>query len=133
MQEPSIFTKIINGEIPCHKVYEDEVTLAFLDIHPLHEGHVLIVPKKQVEFVWDLEDIDYQAVMSVAKKVALRQREVLGVPYVGQLVVGTDVPHAHVHVVPFHRPTDIHDAFTTRDEVEPDHAALAMVAERLAL
>ncbi|HEX6416036.1 MAG TPA: HIT domain-containing protein, partial [Candidatus Saccharimonadales bacterium] len=69
MQE-SIFTKIINGDIPSHKVYEDDKTFAFLDIHPISTGHVLVVPKKQVEFLWDLDDEDYQAVMNTSKMLA---------------------------------------------------------------
>ena len=95
MQE-SIFTKIINGEIPCHKIYEDNDTFAFLDIHPIVRGHTLIVPKKQVEFLWDLDDATYQAVMATAKKLALHFREVLDVPYVGEKVIGVrDVHDAH--------------------------------------
>lgn len=129
-QEPSIFTKIINGEIPCHKVYEDERTLAFLDIDPIQPGHVLVVPKTQVEFVWDLEDVDYQAVMSTSKKVALRLKGVMGRPYVGELVVGTDVPHAHVHLIPFTVPAEMKRLAPSGNE--PDHAALAEIAVKLA-
>src|SRR6266496_201625 len=97
----SLFTKIIKGEIPCHKIYEDDKTFAFLDIHPKTPGHTLVIPKKQVEFLWDLEDEDYQAVMATCKKVAKRIRQVLSSPYIGELVVGIDVPHARVHVYPF--------------------------------
>lgn len=127
----SIFTKIIKGEIPSHKVYEDDKTLAFMDIHPVQPGHVLVIPKKQVEFLWDLPDEDYQAVMATAKKLALKIREVLSVPYVGEQVVGVDVPHAHVHLIPFstveqyRRIPDMND--------EPDHTALAEMAAQLAL
>lgn len=101
MKHPSIFTKIINGEIPCHKIYEDDKTLAFLDIHPVAPGHTLVIPKTEVEFVWDLSDEDYVAVMKTVKKVAVNIRKVLATPYVGEMVVGTDVPHAHIHVVGF--------------------------------
>lgn len=125
----SIFTRIINGEIPCHKIYEDEKTFAFLDIHPVQPGHVLVVPKQQVEFVWDLEDGLYQAVMMSVKKIAQRQKEVLGVPYVGEIVMGTDVPHAHVHVVPF--TTTAQFRAIPDSSKEPDHEALAAVAEKL--
>ena len=126
----SIFTKIIKGEIPCHKIYEDDRTLAFLDIHPKTPGHTLVVPKQQVEFVWDLEEADYQAVMAAAKKVALRLREVLAAPYVGELVVGVDVPHAHVHVYAF---TTVEESrFIPDQTAEPDHRALAAVAKKLA-
>jgi histidine triad (HIT) family protein len=126
----SIFTKIIKGEIPCHKIYEDEATFAFLDIHPKTAGHTLVVPKRQVEFVWDLADADYQAVMATVKKVAQRLKTVLNPPYVGELVVGNDVPHAHVHVYPF--ATTEESRFVPDPDVEPDHAALAALAQRLA-
>jgi histidine triad (HIT) family protein len=86
MQE-SLFTKIITGEIPCHKVYEDERTLAFLDIHPVSAGHTLVISKKQVEFIWDLEDEDYTALMATVRKIGLRLRDVVASPYVGQLVI----------------------------------------------
>jgi len=126
----SIFTKIIKGEIPCHKIYEDDSTLAFLDIHPKNTGHTLVIPKKQVEFVWDLEDADYAALMSTAKKVAVRLKTVLGASYVGETIEGVDVPHAHVHVYPFETPEE---ARRTGDpNLEPDHEALAALAARLA-
>lgn len=126
----SIFTKIIKGEIPSHKIYEDDKTFAFLDIHPKTPGHTLIVPKVQVEFVWDLEDEDYQALMATVKKVARRIRAVMGGPYVGELVVGIDVPHAHVHVYPF--ATVEESRFIPDPDAEPDHEALAAVAKKLA-
>jgi histidine triad (HIT) family protein len=127
--EPSIFTKIIRGEIPCHKVYEDDYTFAFLDIHPVAPGHVLVIPKQQVAFVWDLPDDAYQALMHTCKLIAIRMKEVLCVPYIGSQVVGVDVPHAHVHLIPFstvaefRRRPDMHAA--------PDHAALAQLAAKL--
>lgn len=127
--EDSIFTKIIRGEIPCEKIYEDDKTFAFLDIHPIQPGHVLVIPKKQVEFLWDLDDEDYQAVMATAKKVAQHLREVLGVPYVGVKVMGTDVPHTHVHLVPFTTGAQYHNQPDLN--AEPDHEALAAMAEKL--
>jgi histidine triad (HIT) family protein len=132
MQE-TIFTKIIKGEVPSHKVYEDEATFAFLDIHPAADGHTLVIPKKQVEFVWDLEEPDYQALMATVKKVAQRLKEVTGKKYVGTMVVGTDVPHAHVHVVAFYTTSDIKAVVNNRerDSKEPDHAQLAELAEKI--
>ena len=128
--EESIFTKIIKGEIPCHKIYEDDKTFAFLDIHPKVAGHTLVIPKKQVEFVWDLDEETYQAVMSTAKKVALRIREVIGKTYVGELVAGEQVPHAHVHLYPF---DTIEESRNVPDQTaEPDHGALSEMAKRLA-
>src|SRR4051812_17391469 len=99
--QDSIFTKIIKGEIPSYKIYEDERVYAFLDIHPVTPGHVLVIPRTQVEFVWDLDEVDYTAVMDAAKMIALHLRGVLNVPYVGEKIVGVDVPHAHVQLIPF--------------------------------
>jgi len=127
--EDSIFTKIIKSEIPSHKVYEDDKTLAFLDIYGTVEGHTLIIPKVQVEFVWDLDDENYQAVMETTKKVAKRLREVLGVTYVGEKVMGTDVPHAHVHLIPFNDTKTYADSY--KQNPNPDHEQLSATAERL--
>jgi len=127
--EDSIFTRIINGDIPSHKIYEDEATYAFLDIHPVQPGHVLVIPKQPVEFVWDLEPADYQALMATVQKVAHRLRDILAVPYVGEQIIGVDVPHAHVHLIPF---STIQEFRTQPDmEAEPDHDALAAMAARL--
>ena len=104
----SIFTRIIRGEVPCHKVYEDALTFAFVDMNPKIPGHTLVVPKKQVEFIWDLEESDYQALMASAKKVGKRIREVLHPKYVGMQVEGAAVPHAHVHVFPFNTTDEFH-------------------------
>lgn len=128
--QDSIFTKIIKGEIPCHKVYEDDKTLAFLDIHPIQPGHTLVVPKRQVEFLWDLPAEDYRAVMSTARKVAHKLREALAAPFVGEQVIGVDVPHAHVHLIPF---STVEEFRHVPDMgAEPDHAALAEMARKLA-
>lgn len=128
MTTPSIFTKIINGEIPSHKIYEDELTYAFLDIHPIQPGHVLVVPRAEVEFVWDLSEKDYGALMSSVKRIAERLRNVLHVQYVGAQVVGVDVPHAHVHLIPF---TTVTEFKAPQTMSEPDHAALAALAAKL--
>lgn len=102
----SIFTKIVKGEIPSHKIYEDDKTLAFMNIEYITPGHVLVVPKKQID-IWDLEDEDYQALMSTVKKVANRIKEVLKPERVGVQVVGIDIQnHAHVHVFPFNNMGD---------------------------
>ena len=129
--EDSVFTKIIRGDIPSHKIYEDERVYAFLDIWPVQPGHTLVIPKRQVEFVWDLDDEDYAAVMAAAKLIALRQREVLGVPYVGSQIIGVHVPHAHVQLIPFHDLAGFRNDPDT--SVEPDHEALAAMAARLAI
>lgn len=127
--DDSLFTKIISGEIPSHKIYEDDAVFAFLDIHPINAGHTLVVPKQQVEFVWDLDDETYQAVMAAAKKIALHMRSTLNVEHIGVQVIGVDVPHAHVHLIPFNDVSEYHaipDA-----SAEPNHGALSAVAKKL--
>ena len=96
---PSIFTKIIQGEIPCYKIYEDDKTFAFLDIHPESKGHVLVIPKSEVDKIYDLPEEDYQALMATVKKLSSHMEKVLGARTLWK-VVGTDVPHAHVHLMP---------------------------------
>lgn len=127
-QAPSIFTRIIGGEIPCHKVYEDDQVIAFLDILPIQPGHTLVVPKTQVEFVWSLDDGLYHHLWSVVRRVAQRQQMVLAPHRVGVMVDGEAVPHAHVHVIPLVGADDMKAHRLT----EPDHPALAAMAERLA-
>jgi histidine triad (HIT) family protein len=100
MQEPSIFTKIINGEIPAHRIYEDDRVIAFLTIQPFSPGHTLVVPKKQVDQVWDLEPNDYDYLWQTAKKIAVHLRDTMSVARVGVVVKGFDVPHAHIHLIP---------------------------------
>lgn len=130
MIEESIFTKIVKGDLPCEKIYEDDRTLAFLDIHPVQPGHTLVIPKKQVEFAWDLDEEDYAAVMNTARKVARRLKDVLKTPYVGEEIIGVEVPHAHIHVIPF---SSVAEFRNIPDKTqEPDFAALAEMAKKLA-
>ena len=96
---PSIFTKIIQGEIPCYKIYEDDKTFAFLDIHPESKGHILVIPKNEVDKIYELPDEDYHALMSAVKKLSRHLEKQLGARILWK-VVGTDVPHAHVHLMP---------------------------------
>jgi len=98
--QDSVFTKIIKGEIPCEKVYEDAKTFAFLDIHPLLPGHVLVVPKVQVDQFDDLPEEDYQATFATVRKIAKRLKAVMGTKRAIVHVLGFDVPHAHIHVLP---------------------------------
>jgi len=130
--QASIFTKIIKGEIPCHRVYEDDKTLAFLDIHPIQPGHILVVPKAQVGFVWDLEPADYQALMATVQKVGKRLREAFpNKRRIGVIIEGLDVEdHAHIKVFPFN--DDPEFRFLPDLSAEPDHSALAALAEKLA-
>lgn len=129
--EPSVFTKIIRGEIPCHKVYEDDKTLAFMDIHPAQPGHIVVVPKTQVPFVWDLAAADYQALMSTVQKVGRRLREIFpDKQRIGVMVEGLGVKdHAHVNVIPFNTVAEFRRL--ADGSAEPDHQALAELAERI--
>lgn len=95
----SVFTKIVQGELPCYKIYEDERTLAFLDIEPEAAGHTLVIPKVEVDRVYDLSEEDYNAVMATVKKLARHMEDALGERIMIK-IVGTDVPHAHVHLLP---------------------------------
>lgn len=128
--QDSIFTKIIKGEIPCHKIYEDDKTFVFLDIHPIQPGQALVIPKSQVEFVWDLTGEDYVAVMGTAQKIAQALRQVFpDKQRIGMLVEGLDVAHAHLKVFPFD--TDEEFRYHPDMNAEPDHPTLAEIAEKL--
>ncbi len=104
---PTIFTKIINGEIPCYKIAEDKNYFAFLDIFPLAKGHTLVVPKKETDYIFDLEDNTLAGLMVFAKKIALALDKAVPSSRVGVAVVGLEVPHAHVHLIPLHSVQDI--------------------------
>ena len=99
--EPTIFTKIINGDIPCYKIYEDELTYAFLDIRPLELGHTLIVSKKQIDYYMDLPEEDYLAVFKTARILSPAIQTATGAKRIATMVVGDEVPHFHYHLVPF--------------------------------
>lgn len=103
----SIFTKIINGEIPCYKVAEDANYFAFLDINPLNTGHTLVVPKKEVDYIFDLDDETYLGLMLFSKKVAVAIEKEIPCNRIGIAVVGLEVPHVHIHLVPMNSLDDI--------------------------
>ncbi len=128
----SIFTKIIRGEVPSHKIYEDDKTYVFLDIHPIQPGQVLVVPKKQVGFIWEMDGEEYQALMLTVRKVGRRLQEVFPEKdRVGVYVEGLDVTdHAHVKVFPFSTAEEFRH--TPDHTTEPDHSALAQIAQKLA-
>ena len=107
---PSIFTRIIQGEIPCYKVAESERCFAFLDINPLAKGHTLIVPKKEVDYLFDVEDELYVDLMRFAKKVAIALEKAVPCERIGVTVIGLEVPHAHVHLIPINALNDMNFA-----------------------
>ena len=102
----SIFSKIVAGEIPCYKVAEDEHHLAFLDINPNTTGHTLCIPKKETDRLMDLEEQAYNDLMNFSRKVALALREAVPCKRIGMSVIGLEVPHAHVHLIPLNEMTD---------------------------
>lgn len=103
----SVFSKIIAGEIPCYKVAENENYLAFLDIFPLCKGHVLVIPKKEIDYLFDLDDATYLGLMSFSKQVALAIKKIIPCNRVGVAVIGLEVPHAHVHLIPINTDNDM--------------------------
>jgi histidine triad (HIT) family protein len=124
----SIFTKIVNGEIPCYKIAENEKFLAFLDVFPLVHGHILVIPKKEVDYIFDLEDNDLSEMMLFAKKVAKAQKAAVTCKRIGIAVIGLEVPHAHIHLVPMNSVSDINFA---QAKISPTKEELAEMAERI--
>ena len=106
----SIFSKIIAGEIPSYRVAEDEYHYAFLDINPLAPGHTLVVPKKEVDYIFDLSDEEYAALQLFAKRVAKAQKKAIDCKRIGVAVLGMEVPHAHIHLVPLKSEGDMNFA-----------------------
>jgi histidine triad (HIT) family protein len=103
----SVFMRIINGEIPCYRVTEDERFIAFLDVRPLVAGHTLVVPKQETDYIFDLDDSTLADMMVFAKKVAKAMKEVIECRRIAVAVLGLEVPHAHIHLVPMTRETDL--------------------------
>lgn len=107
---PTIFTRIIKGEIPCHKILEDEKHLAFLDVRPMAVGHTLVIPKKEVDYIFDLDDKAMAELMAFARKTARMIQKQVPCRKIGIMVAGLEVPHAHVHLVPIQKVTDLNFA-----------------------
>ena len=121
----SIFSMIVAGEIPCHKIAESEDYLAFLDINPIVKGHTLVIPKMETDYIFDLEDDVVGGLMIFAKKVAKALDKAIPSKRVGVMVVGTEVPHAHIHLLPFQRESDIN---ITKPKMTVSQADLAEIA-----
>ena len=111
----SIFTRIVNGEIPCYKIAENEDFLAFLDIMPLTKGHTLVIPKKEVDYIFDLDDTLYTGLMQFSKQVAVAIKKAIPCERIGMAVVGLEVPHAHVHLIPMN---DVSDMDFSREKLK---------------
>ena len=124
----SIFTRIINGEIPCYKIAEDENYFAFLDIFPLAKGHVLVVPKTEVDYIFNLDDKVLAGLIVFAKKVALAIEKAVPCSRVGVAVVGLEVPHAHIHLIPLNHIEDIN---FSRPKLKLEKEELERIAEAI--
>lgn len=131
MHQDSVFTRIIKGEIPSHKIYEDDRVLAFMDINPIQPGMVVVVPKTQIDHFMNLPTDDYDALMAAVKKIALKMHEVFPEKRVGVQIEGLDVPHAHVKMFPFATAQEFHNNPNTN--TEPNHPALAQMAQKLSI
>lgn len=114
----SLFTKIIAGEIPCHKIYEDERYLSFLDIRPLKRGHALVIPKKEVNYIFDVEDDLLSGLILCAKKVAKAIEKEVPCLRIGVMVAGLEVPHTHIHLVPMEGLKDLNFANAKESNAE---------------
>ena len=106
----SVFTKIVNGEIPCYKVAENDQFLAFLDITPLRRGHVLVIPKSEVDYIFDLTDDSLGDIFIFAKEVSAKIKKIFPCKKVGITVIGLEVPHAHIHLIPINSLSDMNFA-----------------------
>lgn len=128
----TIFTKIINGEIPCHKICENKDFLAFLDIRPIAAGHTLVIPKKEINYIFDIEDKLLAGLFSFSKKVAKMIEKEVPCEKIGIMVAGLEVPHAHVHLVPIRSVLDLNFANAKEAKAE-DLAVLAQKISRHSL
>ena len=126
----TIFTKIVNGEIPCYKVAENDNYFAFLDINPLSEGHTLVVPKREEDYIFDLQDDELAGLMQFAKKVAISLKANLNCKRVAVVVLGMEVPHAHVHLIPMNSEADV-DFRKPKLQLSPKR--FAEIAEKIKL
>ena len=124
----SIFTKIIRGEIPCYKLHEDEKYFAFLDIRPINPGHTLVIPKKEVDYLFDLDDPSLGGIMGFSKKIAQAIKKAVSCKKVGVMVAGLEVPHAHIHLIPLIE--SVHELSFSKAR-PASQEELALMAERI--
>ncbi|CAM3673191.1 HIT family protein [Elizabethkingia occulta] len=125
----SIFTKIVNGEIPAYKIMEDEKHLAFLDVMPLVEGHTLVIPKKEIDLIFDLDSEEFKELFSFAQKVAKKIGAAIPCKRVGVAVIGLEVPHAHIHLVPLQH---LHDIDFSRERLKLSPEEYQKIQEKIA-
>ena len=124
----SIFSKIIEGSIPCYKIAENDSFLAFLDIEPIVEGHTLVIPKKEVDYVFDLDDTTLREMMVFSKMVATKLKAAVPCNRIGISVIGLEVPHAHIHLVPINR---IDDMNFSKHKLELSNTEMIEIQDRI--
>ena len=129
MAEKSVFSKIIDGELPSKKLYEDESHVVILTIGPMVDGHCLVIPKKPVDYLWNMEDADYQKLMALTKKVALKLKELMGTDRTVMVVDGQEVAHTHIHLLPMK--ADLVEKIKTWDQKMVDLEDLEDLAKKL--
>ncbi|MDR3061593.1 MAG: HIT family protein [Dysgonamonadaceae bacterium] len=125
----TIFSKIIAGEIPCYKIAENDRFFAFLDINPLAKGHTLVVPKQETDYIFDLDDTLLSEMMVFSKRVAKAIEKAISCKRVGVTVIGLEVPHAHIHLVPINKESDI---YFGSPKLKPDNEEFKMIAQAIA-
>ncbi len=124
---PSIFTRIVNGEIPGHKIAETDEFLAFLDVFPCAPGHTLVIPKQEIDYIFDLEDTLYAGLMQFSKKIATAVEQAVPCKRIGVAVVGLEVPHAHVHLIPLNSMADMN----FNNKLKMSQEELAAIAQKI--
>lgn len=124
----TIFSRIVQGEIPAHKVAETDDFLAFLDVNPLVEGHILVIPKQEIDYIFDIDDNVLGCMMQFAKMVARAQKQAIPCKRIGVAVIGLEVPHAHIHLVPMNCMKDIN---FTQEKLQPSQEELAKTCEKI--
>lgn len=125
---PTLFSRIVSGEIPCHKIAENEKFLAFLDISPLREGHTLVIPKKEVNYIFDLDDSLLTETLLFCQPIAKKIEKVIPCKRIGVSVIGLEVPHAHIHLVPIDSADDLN---FTRPKLQLSQERLQEIAEKI--
>jgi histidine triad (HIT) family protein len=124
----SIFTRIVKGEIPCYKIAEDANFMAFLDVNPLVQGHTLVIPKKEQDYIFDIADDSFVEFQLFAKKVAVQLKKKIACKRIGVAVIGLEVPHAHIHLIPLNQMDDMN---FNREKLTLSSEELAKLAEEL--
>ena len=126
---PSIFSKIVNGDLPCYKIAENDHFLAFLDITPLRKGHTLVIPKKETDYIFDMDDDELAAFIQFAKLVSKKIKSAIPCKKVGMTVIGLEVPHAHIHLIPINALVDMD---FSQSKLQLENSEMSEIAQMIA-